>query len=119
MFGSELRKDDWLVNTLTKELESKRKNIEPNLKSFLAKAGKSEIAEKLSRWVDFYNHRTRSEKPIISNAVKEVMEQTDRVETYVMKEDHFVFVYVLLVGILAAALIVCRRMRQVTKFKDT
>lgn len=118
-FASELRKDEWLVNTLTKDLEIKRQGLNPSLQSLLDKASKSEIADKLSRWVDFYSRRTLSEEPVLARTMKDVIEQTDRVETYVLKEDQFTFVYVLLAGLLLGALVVCRRMRQVTKFKDT
>lgn len=118
IFAMELRKDEWLLNTLTKDLEIKRQSITPSLQSLLDKASKSEIAEKLSRWVDFYSSRTLSEEPVISQTMRDVIAQTDRVEMYVLKEDQFTFVYVLLAGMLVGALVVCRRMRQVTKFKD-
>lgn len=118
-FASELRKDEWLLNSLTKDLEMKRQSITPSLQSLLEKASKSEIADKLSRWVDFYSQRTLSEEPVLAQTMRDVIEQTDRVETYVLKEDQFTFVYVLLASLLLGALVVCRRMRQVTKFKDT
>lgn len=118
-FASELRKDEWLLNSLTKDLEMKRQSLTPSLQSLLEKASKSEIADKLSRWVDFYSQRTLSEEPVLAQTMRDVIEQTDRVETYVLKEDQFTFVYVLLASLLLGALVVCRRMRQVTKFKDT
>ena len=89
-----------------------------SIQDLTSRVEKGELAEKLSKWVDMYTRRTLTTEPELTQTLKEIKEQTEKVETYVRKEDKFVWVYVLLFGLLVASLIVYRRLRQVTKLHD-
>lgn len=106
------------MTTLTRELGQRAAPISGDLQAVSGRLERGELAEKLSKWVDMYGRRTLSAEPELTQTLKDIKEQAEKVEVFVRKEDKFVWVYVLLCGLLLGAVILYRRLRQVTKLHD-
>jgi hypothetical protein len=111
----QLKRNEWMVSALTRELEEKRKMIEFELTDLTKRVDKGELADKIGRWVEIYSRRTLTTEPELTQTLRDIREQSEKVETYVKKDNKFVWIYILLGGLLGAALLIYRQMRQVTK----
>ena len=109
-----LKRNEWMVNALSRELEEKLKMLEFELKDLTRRVDKGELADRIGRWVEIYSRRTLTTEPELTQTLRDIREWSEKVDKHVSKDDKFTWIYVLLLGLLGAAVLVCRKATAVT-----
>lgn len=108
-FAIQLKRNEWMINSLSRELEEKEKMLEFELKDLKRRVEKGELADRIGRWVEIYSRRTLTTEPEFTQTLRDIREWSEKVDGHISKDDKFTWIIVLLLGLFGAAVLVCRQ----------
>ena len=108
-FSIGVKRSEWMVTSLSHDLEEKQKLLEFELKDLNKRVEKGDLADRIGRWVEIYSRRTLTTEPELTQTLRDIREWSEKVDAHISKDDKFTWLYLLLFGLVCFALLVYRQ----------